>query len=190
MSSHSDWMLRQFRAIVCCLPSVNVEAEKKKCILCWKLSQFTTQIIKPFSWFSLANALRWRMTALNYHLVAGGKKEHHPVLTLQHSGQFHSLGTKKSQLQVQNVWNYFHCLSSYVQSWHTPAPTEPCPPCKKTVVLLRGRVSALIQRKADRSTLGRGWISIQIPDIWQRRKDVKSKPALWTLSKGGGEASF
>lgn len=53
------------------------------------------------------------------------------------------------------------------------------------------------EKQKEGSTLGRGWISIQIPDILQRQKDVKSKLAslslkvvLWTLSKGAGRPCF
>lgn len=82
----------------------------------------------------------------------------------------------------------------------TLAPTEPCPPCKKTVHWCSSEGGFWVwfrEKQKEGSTRGRGWISIQIPDILQRRKDVKSKltslflkVAPWTLSKGGGEASF
>lgn len=134
---------------------------------------------------------------------SGGKKtEHHPVFTLQHSGQFHSLGTKNLNFEckmseitfIASVWCHFE------SNLDTLAPTEPSPPCKKMVhgcSAEGGFVAWFREEQKEESTLGRSWISIQIPDILERRKDVKPKLAslylkvvLWTLSKGGGETWF
>lgn len=87
--------------------------KKKKCILFWKPSPLTTQTTKPFSSLSLQMHVRWRMTTLNDHLMAPSR-----VFTLQHSGQLHSLATKKLNFKCKmSEITFTACVQCYLMSY-------------------------------------------------------------------------
>lgn len=138
-------------------------------------------------------------------LSQGNKWAPSGLVTLQHSGQFHSLTTKNLNFKCKMCEIIFitsvkcDLMSNFDRQRHT-GPYRTMPTLQKTVHWCSSEGGFWVwfrEKQKEGSTQGRGWISIQISDILQRRKDVKSKltslslkVAPWTLSKGGGEASF
>lgn len=173
-----------------------------------KQTKKTHPILKPF-WnllttrekdFPLHVHGRWRMTALTHHLIAGRE-----MSTIQ---GFYTSALRtapqprpwQSELGVQNAWCHFlsnDILCPILRYKLALACTEPCLPLQTRYMGGGGFQASFREKQKEGSTLSRGWISIQIPDILKRRGDVKSKlaspslkVALWTASKGGGEVSF
>lgn len=146
-------MVRQLLAKAVCLSAVEAEKAAHPFL---KPSLLTTQNLKLFSRFSLHAHANWRPSTLNYRLIVG-KNEHHPDF-------LHFSTLDSSTTPAEKIWassakclispssppsNPILCLETQVSTGlytTMPSPAELVHGCSSE----GGRLSGLIQRKADR----------------------------------------